>query len=248
MGLTNHNQTHEVIGPSPRDRLIVPLDVSDVNAARALVERLGDTVSHYKIGHSLQFGGGLDLARELVRAGKDVFLDVKLHDIPNTIENGIARIRDLGVGFVTVHAYPQTMVAAQKAADCSGLRILGVTILTNMSNDDLAQAGYRGTIAEHVLERARQALDAGVHGIVCSPLETRMIREALGTQLTLVTPGIRLQSSLADDQTRIATPTIAMRDGSDYLVVGRPVIAAADPNLAASEIIAEISKAGSTGE
>lgn len=223
-----------------RNRLIVGLDVSDVAAADAIVDRLGDTVSHYKIGHALQFTGGLDLARRLVAAGKDVFLDVKLHDIPNTVENGVARIRDLGVGFVTVHAYPQTMAAAQKAAEGSSLRILGVTVLTSMGDRELEDAGYAMPARDLVERRARQAADIGIAGVVCSPAETRLLKHATGDRLKLVTPGIRPSGSAAGDQKRIATPSGAIADGADYLVVARPVVAADDPVAAAEAILAEM--------
>lgn len=231
------------VAPSHRNRLIVGLDVADVAETEAIVDRLGDAVTHYKIGHSLQFVGGLDLARRLAAAGKDVFLDVKLHDIPNTVGNGVARIRDLGVGFVTVHAYPQTMAAAQKAAEGSGLKILGVTVLTSMSDTDLKDAGYALAARDLVERRARQAADIGVAGVVCAPPETRLIRDAVGARLRLVTPGIRPADSAAGDQKRIATPATAIADGADYLVVARPVVAAADPRAAAEAIIAEIAGA-----
>ncbi len=229
--------------PSVRERLIVPLDVPSVEDAWGLVDRLGDTACHYKIGHALQFCGGLDLARDLVRDGNRVFLDVKLHDIPNTIENGVARIRDLGVGFVTVHAYPQTMAAAQHAAQGSSLQILGVTVLTSMADADLTEAGYAMSVADLVRQRARQAADVGVTGVVCAPPDLAMIREDVGDDLQLVTPGVRPAGSEAGDQKRVATPGEAIAAGADYLVVGRPIYAAPDPAAAARSVIEEITQA-----
>lgn len=223
-----------------RERLIVGLDVQTVDQARALVDRLGDAACHYKIGHALQFTGGLDLARDLVRAGKRVFLDVKLHDIPNTVHNGIARIAEMGVGFVTVHAYRQTMEAAQKAAEGTGLDILGVTVLTSMADNDLTEAGYAMAAPDLVLKRARQAADIGIAGIVCAPPETAMLRAETGTALQLVTPGVRPRGSDAGDQKRVATPGEAIAGEADYLVVARPVCAADDPVRAANAIVHEI--------
>lgn len=229
--------------PSVRERLIVSLDVPSVEDARGLIDRLGDTACHYKIGHALQFCGGLDLARDLVRDGNWVFLDVKLHDIPNTVENGVARIRDLGVGFVTVHAYPQTMAAAQRAAQGSSLQILGVTVLTSMADADLTDAGYAMSVADLVRQRARQAADIGVAGVVCAPPDIAIIREDVGDDLQLVTPGVRPAGSAAGDQKRVATPGDAIAAGADYLVVGRPIYAASDPAAAAQSVIDEIAQA-----
>ncbi|MCB1491361.1 MAG: orotidine-5'-phosphate decarboxylase [Rhodobiaceae bacterium] len=226
--------------PTPRERLIVGLDVASVNEARSLVDRIGDAACHYKIGHALQFCGGLDLARDLVRSGRRVFLDVKLHDIPNTVANGIARIADLGVGFVTVHAYPQTMAAAVEAARGTGLEILAVSVLTSMGDDDLKNAGYALSSADLVLHRAKQAAEAGVAGIVCAPPEVSAVRAAIGHACQLVTPGIRPAGTDAGDQKRIATPESAIAAGADYLVAARPVIRAGDPAAAADAIVAEI--------
>jgi len=226
---------------APRERLIVALDLPSVEAARAMVERLGEEVSFYKIGYQLAFAGGLDYARTLADAGKRVFLDLKLHDIGNTVAQGVKGVARLGASFLTVHAYPQTMHAAVEARE-AGLRILAVTVLTSYDDADLAAAGYDFTVPELVAERAAQARDIGVDGLVCSAEEAASLRAIVGPNMSLVTPGIRPSGTAAGDQKRIATPSMAMRAGADYLVVGRPIIAAADPKAAAQAIVAEIAQ------
>jgi orotidine-5'-phosphate decarboxylase len=223
----------------PRDRLIVALDVPSVDAAEAMVTRLGETVSFYKIGYQLAFAGGLDYAPKLVDAGKRVFLDLKLHDIANTVAAGVKSLARLGASFLTVHAFPQVMHAAVDARE-NGLRILGVTVLTSLSDADLAKAGYAATVRELALLRAEQACEIGVDGLVCSPEEVSMLREDVGNKLVLVCPGIRPAGAAAGDQRRFATPAAAIGAGADYLVVGRPVITASDPKAAAAAIVAEI--------
>ena len=223
----------------PRDRLIVALDVPSVDAAEAIVTRLGDTVSFYKIGYQLAFAGGLDYAPKLIAAGKRVFLDLKLHDIGNTVAAGVKSVARLGASFLTVHAFPQVMHAAVDARE-NGLRILGVTVLTSLSDADLAKAGYAATVRELALLRAEQACEIGVDGLVCSPEEVSLLRDAVGNKLVLVCPGIRPVGAADGDQKRVATPAAAIRSGADYLVVGRPVIAASDPKAAAAAIVAEI--------
>jgi len=228
---------------NPRDRLIVALDVSSVAEAEALIGKLGDTVSFYKIGYQLGFAGGLALAERLAKAGKQVFVDMKLHDIGNTVTQGVKSVARLGASFLTVHAYPQTMHAAVDARRGTNLRILAVTVLTSYDDADLAAAGYDFTVAELVAERAAQARDIGVDGIVCSAAEVELVRPLMGPGMVLVTPGIRPMQTDADDQKRIMTPSEAIRAGADYLVVGRPVIAADDPRAAAETIIKEIAGA-----
>jgi orotidine-5'-phosphate decarboxylase len=227
----------------PRDRLIVALDVSSVAEAEALVARLGDSVTFYKVGYQLGFAGGLDFARALTDTGKQVFVDMKLHDIGNTVAQGVKSVAKLGASFLTVHAYPQTMHAAVDARAGTKLRILAVTVLTSYDDADLAAAGYDFTVPELVAERAAQARDIGVDGIVCSAAEAERLKPTLGPGMVLVTPGIRPAVSPADDQKRIMTPAEAIRAGADYLVVGRPVVAAADPKAAADAIVAEIAAA-----
>jgi orotidine-5'-phosphate decarboxylase len=226
-----------------RERLIVALDVSSVAAAEAMVERLGDAVSFYKIGYQLAFAGGLDFAANLVRGGKQVFLDLKLHDIGNTVAKGVENVAKLGATFLTVHAYPQTMHAATEARQGTGLRILAVTVLTSYDDADLAAAGYDFTVSELVAERAAQARDIGVDGLVCSAEEAAAIRTIASAGMVLVTPGIRPAGADKGDQKRIMTPSAAIAAGADYLVVGRPVVEAADPSAAAAAIVQEIASA-----
>jgi orotidine-5'-phosphate decarboxylase len=228
----------------PRERLILALDVPSVAAAEAMVARLGGSVSFYKIGYQLAFAGGVDLARALAGAGKQIFLDLKLHDIGSTVARGVESVARLGVSFLTVHAYPQTMHAAVDARAGSSLRILAVTVLTSYDDADLAAAGYDFTVPELVGERAAQARDIGVDGLVCSGAEAAMLRPIIGSGRVLVTPGIRPAGAEAGDQKRVMTPAAAIAAGADYLVVGRPILAAPDPKAAAEAIIAEI--AGST--
>ena len=226
----------------PRERLIVALDVSSVEAAQAMVARLGETVSFYKIGYQLAFAGGLAYAPALVAAGKRVFLDLKLHDIGNTVAEGVRSASRLGAAFLTVHAYPQTMKAAVEARE-AGLHILAVTVLTSYNDADLAAAGYDFTVSELVAERAAQARDIGVDGLVCAAEEAHDLRAIVGEKVRLVTPGIRPAGAETGDQKRIMTPSAAIAAGADYLVVGRPIIAAADPKAAAAAIVEEIARA-----
>src|ERR1700688_5233685 len=175
----------------PRDRLIVPLDLPDVASAEAMIERLGDRGTFYKIGYQLGFAGGLPLVRRLTDAGKTVFADLKLHDIGNTVARGVESVAKLGATFLTVHAYPQTMKAAVDACAGSGLKILAVTVLTSYDDGDLHAAGYRLGVSDLVEARARQAQALGVDGLVCSPEETVALRGIVGHQMSLVTPGVR---------------------------------------------------------
>jgi orotidine-5'-phosphate decarboxylase len=227
----------------PRERLIVALDLNSVAAAQALVERLGASVSFYKIGYQLGFAGGLGFARELAEAGNQVFIDMKLHDIGNTVARGVESIARLGATFLTVHAYPQTMHAAVEARAGGKLRLLAVTVLTSYDDADLAAAGYDFTVPELVAERAAQARDIGIDGLVCAAEEAVRLRSLIRPSMVLVTPGIRPPGATADDQKRVMTPAAAIRAGADYLVVGRPIVAAPDSKAAAEAIIADIAAA-----
>jgi orotidine-5'-phosphate decarboxylase len=227
---------------APRDRLIVALDVSTVEEAQAMVARLGDAVSFYKIGYQLALADGLSYASALIGAGKKLFVDMKLHDIGNTVASGVKSVSRIGATFLTVHAYPQTMKAAAAARE-GGLRVLAVTVLTSYDDADLKAAGYGTSVRDLVAQRARQAVEAGIDGLVCSPEEAANLRTIVGDKLVLVTPGIRPAGAEAGDQKRIATPTAAIAAGADYLVVGRPIVAAADPKAAAEAIVAEIAAA-----
>ena len=226
-----------------RDRLIVPLDLPGVAEAEAMVERLGDSVTFYKIGYQLAYAGGLPLIGRLAGAGKKVFADLKLHDIGNTVARGVESVARLGATFLTVHAYPQTMKAAVEGRAGSGLQILAVTVLTSYDDGDLHAAGYRLNVADLVEARAQQAQVLGIDGLVCSPEEAAIVRKIVGHQMKLVTPGIRPAGADAGDQKRIMTPARAIAAGADYLVVGRPITSAADPKSAADAIQAEVAQA-----
>src|SRR5215470_15327052 len=225
---------------APKDRLIVALDLPDVEAAEAMVARLGDSVAFYKIGYQLAYAGGLRLVRQLADRDKKVFLDLKLHDIGNTVERGVECIAKLGATFLTVHAYPQTMRAAAEARAGTDLKILAVTVLTSYDDGDLHAAGYRLGVSDLVEARAQQAQVLGLDGLVCSAEEAAALRKLVGHQMRLVTPGIRPAGAASGDQKRIMTPARALAAGADYLVVGRPVLEAADPKAAAEAIQAEI--------
>jgi len=225
---------------APRDRVIVPLDLPSVAAAEAMVARLGDSVTFYKIGYQLAYAGGLPLVGKLVDQGKKVFLDLKLHDIGNTVARGVESVARLGATFLTVHAYPQAMKADVEGRGGSGLKLLAVTVLTSYDDGDLHAAGYRLNVSDLVEARAQQAQVLGLDGIVCSPEEAAALRKVVGHQMHLVTPGIRPAGSEVGDQKRIMTPARAIAAGADYLVVGRPITGAADPKAAAEAIHAEI--------
>src|SRR5512139_3210848 len=228
---------------APRDRLIVALDLPGVAPAEAMIARLGDSVTFYKIGYQLAYAGGLPLVGRLADRGKKVFIDLKLHDIGNTVARGVESVARLGATFLTVHAYPQTMKAAVEARAGSSLKILAVTVLTSYDDGDLHAAGYRLNVSDLVEARAQQAQVLGVDGIVCSPEEAARLHKIVGHQMFLVTPGIRPAGAASGDQKRIMTPGRAILAGADYLVVGRPIVEAADPRAAAEAIQAEITQA-----
>lgn len=225
------------------DRVIIALDLIDVAVARRMVETLGDTGTFYKIGYELAFVGGIELARELIGAGRKVFLDLKLHDIPNTIEKGAGQIARIGATFLTVHAYPQTMAAAVQGAAGSGLGILAVSVLTSMDDADLTRAGYGLGVGDLVARRALQAREAGCAGLVCSAADIAFVRQAAGEGLKLVTPGIRPAGAPIGDQKRVMTPGEAIRAGVDHLVIGRPITAAPDPRAALRAVLDDVSAA-----
>ncbi len=236
--MTAPSRRAELIDPG--DRLIVALDMPDPAEAERLVGALGDSVRFYKIGMELAYGGGLNLTPKLAAAGKKVFIDLKLLDIPNTVERATAQIARLGACFLTVHAYPRTMRAAAAGAKGSSLKLLAVTVLTSCDDADLAEAGYALGVPALVARRAGQAQAAGVDGLVASAAEAAMLRATIGDSLLLVTPGIRPSGVSVGDQKRVATPAEAIGAGADYLVVGRPVTQSGDPRAAAQRIVAEI--------
>lgn len=228
-------------GGDIRDRLIIGLDVGSVDEARSLVARIGDAGTFYKIGYQLAYAGGFEFARELIGQGKKVFLDLKLHDIGNTVEAGVRSVARMGVTFLTVHAYPQTMRAAVAGKAGSDLKILAVTVLTSYDDNDLVEAGYAPvTPAELVARRAEQARDIGIDGIVCAATEAQAVRSIIGRNRLIVTPGIRPAGADAGDQKRIVTPAEGIRLGANHLVVARPIVKAADPRAAAEAIVSEI--------
>jgi orotidine-5'-phosphate decarboxylase len=229
---------------APKDRLIVALDLPGVDAAEAMVNRLGDSVTFYKIGYRLAYAGGLPLVGKLADKGKKVFLDLKLHDIGNTVAQGVDSITRLGATFLTVHAYPQTMKGAVEGRGSSNLKILAVTVLTSYNEDDLHAAGFRLGVSELVEARAQQAQVLGIDGLVSSPEEVGALRKIVGHQMSLVTPGIRPAGAASGDQKRIMTPSAAVAAGSDYLVVGRPITESGEPKAVAEAIVAEIAAAG----
>lgn len=226
------------------DRLIVALDVPSADEARMLIDTLGGSVGVYKIGLELLFAGGLQLAGELVAQGRRVFIDAKLLDIEATVERATAAVARTGAQFLTVHATDRkTLDAALRGRGTSGLKLLGVTVLTNLAPADLVQQGIDMPPAELVLHRAMLAKEAGFDGVVASGQEARAIRDAAGEGFLIITPGIRPEGGAANDQARIMTPAKAIAAGADYLVVGRPITAAQDPRGAAAAIAAEIGTA-----
>jgi orotidine-5'-phosphate decarboxylase len=225
---------------SARDRLIVALDLPSVAEARTLVENIGEAATFYKIGYQLAYAGGLAFAEELIRAGKKVFLDLKLHDIGNTVEEGVRSVARIGATLLTVHAYPQTMRAAVRGRTGSDLKILAVTVLTSYDDRDLREAGYAFGTADLVATRSEQAYELGIDGIVCAATEAKRVRSLIGPDRLVVTPGVRPAGADAGDQKRVVTPADAIRSGADHLVVGRPVTGAADPKAAIAAIVDEI--------
>jgi orotidine-5'-phosphate decarboxylase len=228
----------------PRDRLIVALDVPSVEEARALVDKLGDSVGVYKIGLELLFSGGFELAQELAQHDRPVFVDAKLLDIEATVERATAAIARMGVEFLTVHALDaKTLDAAVRGREGTKLKLLGVTVLTNLDRDDLKEQGIDRPPLELAIYRAMLAQEAGFEGVVASAQEAAGLREALGPGVLIITPGIRPKGSKANDQARVMTPAEAIRAGADYLVVGRPITCAPDPRAAADAIVGEIAAA-----
>lgn len=228
---------------NPRERLIIGLDVPTVREAEKVVLALGEDGMFYKIGYQLVFAGGLEFARDLAASGKKIFLDMKLLDIDNTVASGVENIAKMGMSMLTLHAYPKAMQAAVAAAKGSGLTLLGVTVLTSMDAGDLIDAGYSMQPRDLVLHRAEQARDAGMGGIVCSAEEAAAVRQVLGPDMAVVTPGIRPAGADKGDQKRVMTPADAMRAGSSHLVVARPIVKADDPRAAARAILAEMAAA-----
>ena len=232
---------------SMRDRLIVALDVSDAFAARELVRRIGDSAGIYKVGLQLFTAEGPSIVREIVESGRKVFLDLKLHDIPTTVRHAVKSAVTTGASMLTVHASGGSAMlqAAAEAAD-GKLTLLGVTVLTSFSDEDLTQVGVPTRVLSQVLRMAALARNAGLGGIVTSPREAAEARRELGEGFAIVTPGIRPAGADVNDQQRSATPASAIEAGVSHIVVGRPITHAADPAQAARAILAEMERAHAT--
>lgn len=228
----------------PDERIICALDVPTTAQAAALVSQIQDAVGFYKIGLQLFATGGMDLARDLKAEGRKVFLDWKLHDIGATVEKAAASLADAGCDLLTVHARPQVMAAAARGVAGSNLKVLGVTVLTSLTADDLAADDHSLSPAELVELRVRQALEAGIDGVVSSPHEAARVKEiatlAGRDDFLIVTPGVRPSGAALDDQARAATPETALLAGATHLVIGRPITAAADPRAAALAVAESI--------
>lgn len=223
-----------------KNPIIVALDVASAGEALDLVRRLGDSVGMYKVGLELYAATGPAFVKELRAEGRGVFLDLKYYDIPETVKRATARVAEMGVDLLTIHASYSVMRGAVEGRGSAPLKLLGVTVLTSFDEHDLADLGTSKTVAELVEQRAGKAREAGMDGIVCSPLETAAMRKLLGPDKLLVVPGIRSAGVEAGDQKRIATPRDAMAAGASYLVVGRQITRAADPRAEALRILAEI--------
>lgn len=239
MGLCHHGNMEPTLDP----RLIVALDFPEAGPALDLADRLTGRCGWFKVGLELYLAEGNAILHELRQRGFSVFLDLKLHDIANTVERATAQLARRGIEFLTIHAYPQTMAAAKEGVAGSALKLLAVTAMTSYSDADLDAAGYRLGVRDLVLHRAAQAKAIGIDGLVASAQEMAELRRAVGKEMILVAPGIRPAGGDVGDQKRVATPAAAIQAGADYLVVGRPILEAADPRAAAEAIQSEIAAA-----
>ena len=224
-------------------RLIVPLDLPTVDQAREMVATIGEAVSFYKIGLELFASDGMTLARELKAQGKQIFLDWKLHDIGTTVQRSAAVLADSGCDFLTVHGEPQVMAAAVRGRGRSSLKVLAVTVLTSLSDEDLQDMGFTETARSLVERRIHHAVAAGCDGVIASPHEAQLARAIGGPDFLVVTPGVRPDWSAKNDQARAATPAQALQAGASHIVCGRPVTGANDPQAAAQRIVAEMMRA-----
>jgi orotidine-5'-phosphate decarboxylase len=233
--------------PDPKDRLVVALDFADEHEALKLVDKLGQTCQWYKVGMELYYAAGNRIVRQLRERGFNIFLDLKLHDIPNTVVGAVRSAAKAGASLLTIHASggEAMMTAAAEAASAPGSpRLLAVTVLTSMDANQLAGIGISASPAEQVFRLAKLAQRSGIDGMVCSPEEVAILRRETGPKTLLVIPGIRPAGSAVGDQKRVATPAQAIRDGASLLVVGRPITRASDPAAAAQAILNEIAGAG----
>jgi orotidine-5'-phosphate decarboxylase len=229
---------------TPRDRLIVALDVAEAGEARRLVDALAGRVGMFKVGSQLFTACGPELVRELVGRGEKVFLDLKYHDIPNTVAGAVSAACRLGVSLLSVHALGgrAMLEAAGAALPAMGVRLLAITILTSHDEAELEAVGVGGGVGDSVQRLARLAQGAKLDGVVASPQELQLIRQACGDELLVVTPGIRPAGAARDDQARLATPRAAVAAGADHIVVGRPITEAPDPAAAAAAIVRELER------
>jgi orotidine-5'-phosphate decarboxylase len=226
--------------PMKANPIIVALDVDSAEEARALVAQIGSHVNFYKVGMELYTAAGIEFVRELVGQGKDVFLDLKLYDIPETVKRAVAAVARTGVRFLTVHAVASVMRAAAEGRGDSPLKLLAVTVLTSFGAEDMEDLGYECSIPDLVEERALKAVRAKMDGVVCSPREAAMVRSVVSDSTIIVTPGVRSPGAAKGDQKRVATPADAIRDGASYLVMGRQITRAADPAAEAARVLAEL--------
>jgi orotidine-5'-phosphate decarboxylase len=229
----------------PRQRLIIALDVSSAAAAQKIVTAIGESAFTYKVGMQLYTAEGPQVVRDLVASGRRVFLDLKYHDIPNSVEGAVREAAQLGVNMLTVHAAGGSNMlraAVEAGRDRGGLMVIAVTVLTSMDESDLEKIGMRGSVADSVLRLAAIALAEGCHGVVASAKEAPRLRAELGDDFVIVTPGVRPAGSAVADQVRVVTPAQAISAGANYIVVGRPITEAADPAAKAREILGQISK------
>jgi orotidine-5'-phosphate decarboxylase len=220
--------------------IIIALDVESAAQARVLVDSLGSTIDFYKVGMELYAAEGMSIVHELIGEGKQVFLDLKLYDIGETVKRATARVAGTGVRFLTIHSSPALMRAADEGRGNSGLQLLAVSVLTSFSQQDAIDLGHTRSIEELVELRVRNAVVCGMDGIVCSPLEARGVREIAGPEKLIVTPGVRSERAGLGDQKRVATPAEAVAAGANYVVVGRQVTRAKDPRAEALRIVEEI--------
>ena len=225
----------------PEERIIVALDVPSAQQARQIVDDIGEAGRFYKIGYQLMPIGGLELAKELTDAGKKVFLDFKFHDIGNTVEQGVRSIAQFGADYFTVHAEPDVLRGAVAGrAEDPRLKVLAVTVLTSLDQASLTRMGISTPLGDLVLERAKMAIDSGADGIVASAMEAARLRDALGDDFDIITPGIRPAGAARNDQQRIVTPRDAINNGATRLVIGRPIVASDNPAKAHGAIVEEL--------
>jgi orotidine-5'-phosphate decarboxylase len=220
--------------------IIIALDVESAEEARTLVERIGPAAGFYKVGMELYTAAGMDFVRELLARGKDVFLDLKFYDIGETVKRAVAQVARTGVRFLTVHGSGAVMRAAVEGRGSSPLKLLAVTVLTSFDQQDVADLGYAGGVTDLVEWRVRKSLECGVDGLIASPLDAAAVRSLVGPDKIIVTPGVRSAGAAKGDQKRVATPAEAIRDGADYVVMGRQITRAADPTGEVARVLDEI--------